>query len=195
MTNGKLRTPKISQMNLLIDWLNTHHQNQGLINKLPLNTNPVSADPWLAGFIDADGSFDIRYTKKPPGLKRRVSCRFRLEQRMSDPKTNHSYSGVLTLIANYLCTRLNTRIQRSTGKTYYIIEVSSLAGIVILTDYLNSYALLTGKLLDFNDWYKVTQRIINKTHYTENGLNEIAAIKDGLNTKRSQFQWDHLNHF
>ena len=207
LTNGKLRTPKISQMYLLIDWLNKHHQNQDLIKKLPLNTYPVTfafvvaqakakgADPWLAGFIDADGSFDIRYTKKPPGLKRRVSCRFRLEQRMSDPKTNHSYSGVLTLIANYLCTRLNTRIQRSTGKTYYIIEVSSLAGIVILTNYLNSYTLLTAKLLDFNDWCTVAQHMINKTHYTENGLNEIAAIKDGLNTKRSQFQWDHLNHF
>ena len=94
---------------------------------------------------------------------------------MLDPKTNHSYSGVLTVIANYLCTRLNTRIQKSTGKTYYIIEVSSLAGVVILTDYLNSYTLLTGKLLDFLDWYKVAQHRINKTHYTENALNETAA--------------------
>lgn len=163
LTNGKLRTPKISQMNLLIDWLNKHDQD--LINKFSPNTKPVSADPWLAGFIDADGSFAIRYTKKPPGLKRRVSCRFRLEQRMSDPKTNDSYSGALTLIANYLCTRLNTRIQRSTGKTYYIIEVSSLAGIGVLTNYLNRYTLLTAKLLDYNDWYKVAQRMINNTHY------------------------------
>ena len=63
LTNGKLRTPKISQMYLVIDWLNKHHKDQGLINKLPLNTNAVGGGPWLAGFIDADGSFDIRYTK------------------------------------------------------------------------------------------------------------------------------------
>nr|YP_010437016.1 hypothetical protein NQY40_mgp04 [Ulva meridionalis]UTA96490.1 hypothetical protein [Ulva meridionalis]UTA96550.1 hypothetical protein [Ulva meridionalis]UTA96608.1 hypothetical protein [Ulva meridionalis]UTA96660.1 hypothetical protein [Ulva meridionalis]UTA96712.1 hypothetical protein [Ulva meridionalis] len=193
LTNGKLRTPKISQMYLLIDWLNKHHGAQ--INKLPINTNSVSEDPWLAGFIDADGSFGIRYTKKLPGRKRRVSCRFRLEQRMSDPKTNQSYRNVLTLIANYLCTRLSTRIQRSTGKTYYKIEVSSLVGIVILINYLNNYTLLTAKLLDYNDWYKVAQHVINKTHYTENGLDEIAAIKDAINRNRSLFNWDHLNRF
>nr|YP_010003039.1 hypothetical protein JXX86_mgp02 [Ulva sp. TM637]AZP40108.1 hypothetical protein [Ulva sp. TM637] len=203
MTNGKFRTPKIYQMHLLIDWLNKHHSAS--IEKLPVCTKPVSGDSWLAGFIDADGSFGIRYTKKLPGVcqkvdaackhKQRVSCRFRLEQRTVDLKTNVTYAGVLNLIANYLGVGLNTRSQTSTGKTYYIIEFSSLASITILINYLNAYPLLTAKLLDYNDWHTVAERIINKTHYTQDGLAEIRTIKAGMNMNRGVFNWQHLDEF
>lgn len=200
MTNGKLRTPKIYQMHLLIDWLNKHHSAS--IAKLPVCTKPVSQDSWLTGFIDADGSFGVRYTKKlleqkqkgvsKAARKQRVSCRFRLEQRMVDPKTNISYASVLNLIANYLGVGLNTRRQTSTGKTYYIIELSSVASITILINYLNTYPLLTAKLLDYNDWRTVAERMINQTHYTQNGLAEISAIKAAMNVNRAIFNWRHL---
>lgn len=117
MTLGEFRTPKIYQINLLIDWLNKHHSAS--IEKLPVCTKPVNRDSWLAGFIDADGSFGIRYTKKLPSFcdntarKQRVSCRFRLEQRMVDPKTKISYASALNLIANYLNVSLNTRSKQA----------------------------------------------------------------------------------
>lgn len=201
MTNGKFRTPKIYQIHLLIDWLNKHHSAS--IEKLPVCTKPVSRDPWFAGFIDADGSFGIRYTKKLPlnkanttgkQRKQRVSCRFRLEQRTVDLKTNVSYAGVFNLIANYLGVGLNTRMQTSTGKTYYIIELSSVASITILINYLNMYPLLTAKVLDYNDWRTVAERIINKTHYTQDGLAEIHTIKAAMNV-RTVFNWHHLDEF
>lgn len=201
MTNGKFRTPKINQMHLLIDWLNKHHSAS--IEKLPVCVKPVSEDSWLAGFIDADGSFGIRYTKKLPDFcqkantarKQRISCRFRLEQRMVDLKTNISYAGVLNLIVNYLGVVLKTRRQTSTGKTYYIIEFSSLDSITILINYFNTYPLLTAKLLDYNDWRKVAEHIISKTHYTQDGLAEIHTIKAAMNMNRIVFNWRHLDEF
>ena len=81
LLNGELRTPKINQLYFLIDWLN---QNHGLsfINKLPIKTGNLSNDSWLAGFVDADGSFSIQNTKKEDGaLNRKVSCRLRIEQK------------------------------------------------------------------------------------------------------------------
>lgn len=196
MTNGKFRTPKIYQMHVLIDWLNKHHNAS--IEKLPVCTKPVNQDSWLAGFIDADGSFGIRYTKKQKAKaarKQRVSCRFRLEQRMVDVKTNVSYAYVLNLIVNYLNVSLNIRRQTSTGRAYYIIELSSVTSITILINYLKTYPLLTGKLLDYNDWRIAAKRIINKTHYTQEGLAEICTIKTRMNVNRTVFNWRHLNEF
>ena len=81
---------------------------------------------WFAGFIDADGSFSIQHTKKETGaLKRKASCRLRLEQRMSDPKTNASYLDVLTEIAEFLQCNVLTRKQLATGNQYYTLTASS----------------------------------------------------------------------
>lgn len=52
------------------------------------DTSDIMSNSWLAGFIDADGSFDIRVREKVDGsAKDRVESRFRLEQRMKDPIT------------------------------------------------------------------------------------------------------------
>lgn len=193
MINGKLRTPKINQLYVLIHWLNKHHGTK--IKKLPPYLGHLSKDAWLAGFIDADGSFGIRYTKKTPDIKRKISCRFRLEQRMVDAKTNKSYSSALAFIADYLVVRLNTRTQKSTKRTYYLIEISSRASIIILIDYLDHYGLLSAKLLDYLDWREAAQHIIYKTNSTHQDLAEICVLKNNMNTGRSHFNWDHLNNF
>jgi len=66
---------------LLIDWLNKNHGSY--INKLPIKSSSLSNDSLFAGFVDADGSFSIQHTKKEDGaIKRKVSCRLRIVQRM-----------------------------------------------------------------------------------------------------------------
>ena len=47
-------------------------------------------------------------------------------------------------------------------KTNWIIEVTSLNKLNLLIQYLNNYPLLTAKLNDFDDWYKVYQLIVDK---------------------------------
>ncbi len=41
----------------MIDYLNAKGAN---IVKLPLDTSPLNSNAWLAGFIDANGSFSIK---------------------------------------------------------------------------------------------------------------------------------------
>lgn len=78
-----LRTPKIDHLNGVIALLNAN--STYVLKELKLDKSPMLSNSWLAGFIDADGSFDIQITESKDGNgKNRVSVRFRLEQRMTD---------------------------------------------------------------------------------------------------------------
>lgn len=41
----------------LIDWLNPRLDEKTKISKLGLDNNYLSNNPWLTGFIEADGNF------------------------------------------------------------------------------------------------------------------------------------------
>jgi hypothetical protein len=116
MINGKMRTPKIYKVGLLIDWLNKNHNydlSRG-IHFYQQDSSDLAENHWLAGFIDGDGSFGIRNTLATKDSKKRISCRFRLEQRMHDRVTNQSYEEILGDIANFLCTHLYIKNQPKT---------------------------------------------------------------------------------
>ena len=75
LMNGCMRTTKIARFNAMIDWI-----NQSTGSSIPThnvdNSNLLN-NAWLAGFIDADGSFDIRVSQTSGGSsKNRVSARF-----------------------------------------------------------------------------------------------------------------------
>lgn len=88
--NGKFRIPKIDQLHKLIDWMNKKHSLN--IKKLPLHNSSLLKNYWLSGFISADGCFYIRYSLK------QIICKFSFEQRMVYPKTQESYSNIITEI-------------------------------------------------------------------------------------------------
>jgi hypothetical protein len=59
LINGKFRTAKILYLHKAIDRLNIKYGIN--IEKLPLNNNNnnLGCSPWLAGFTDADGHFQV----------------------------------------------------------------------------------------------------------------------------------------
>ena len=191
--NGELRTPKIIQIYNLIDWINKNHSSD--IIKLKIKKGKLSEDSWLAGFIDADGSFSIQHTKiENKAKKRKISCRLRIEQRMFDPISKDSYFYVLTEISQYLNCNLKTRKQISTNNEYFNITASSRASLSIIISYFSQFSLYSSKYLDYKDWEKSANLILNNEHYTEQGINKIDFIKDNMNLKRTYFNWDHLDN-
>jgi hypothetical protein len=190
LLNGELRTPKINQFHLLIDWLNKNHQSS--INKLPIKSGNLRNDSWLAGFVDADGSFSIQHTKQEYGaLKRKVSCRLRIEQRMIEPKTKASYFSIMNEIAQFLSCNLLTRKQASTGNEYYTLAATSRKSLIIIINYFENFPLFSSKILDYLDWSKAVKLILNNEHYTNLVL--IDRLKSKMNRARTEFNWDHLN--
>ena len=192
LINGKLRTPKIGQLKALINWLNKN-QNVNIL-LLPLCENSLLSDAWLSGFVDADGNFSVQYTKKENALKRKISCRLRIEQRMIDPLSKNSYYNILKKIATFLLCNLLTRKQNLTNNTYYTLTASSLESIKIVINYFNKYPLYSSKYLDYKDWEIVAKLRLNNEHYTENGISKVELAKNSMNNNRTFFNWNHLNN-
>lgn len=189
--NGELRTPKIIQLNNLIDWVNKHHSSN--IIKLGLKKEQLYNDSWLSGFIDADGSFYIQHTKlENKAKKRKISCRMRIEQRMIEPVSKSSYYYILTEISEFLGCNLKTRKQISTGNEYFNISASNRKSLSIILSYFNLFPLYSSKYLDYKDWEQAVIIILENNHYTEEGINKIDYLKDNMNTKRTHLKWDHL---
>lgn len=187
-----LRTPKLNQVNMLIDWM--HLNSDYKFNVVSAWTNNILSDAWLAGFIDADGSFDIKVREKAAGhSKDRVETRFRLEQRMTDPDTGLSYGPALTLMANALESKLGTSVHH--GTTYYIISVTSPAKAAILINYLDTFPLFSSKLLNYSDYKVCVELMLNKQHTTDTGRATAKALRDGMNSTRTFYSWHHLSNF
>lgn len=189
--NGELKTPKIHQFHSLIDWLNKNHNAQ--LEKFPLNKDNLENSSWFSGFVDSDGSFSVQFTKTEQGAKKRkISCRLRIEQRILDPITKDSYYDILNQICLFLNCNLLTRTQKSTNNTYFTLAATSRVSLHILINYFNKYPLFSSKYLDYKDWELVAYLIIKNQHLTVEGINTVEFVRSRMNTKRTEFNWDHL---
>lgn len=202
--NGYLRTPKIHKFNLLIDYLNNRYDIN--IQKKEIDNSNLLSNGWLAGFIDADGSFQIRYSEELRSdtsnkviKKGRVELRLTLEQRKIDPNTNIGYVDVMKTI----CSSFNIPEEKAVtlrtsfhneGKEYWLIVISSVKKLGVLVYYLEKYPLLSSKNNDYKDWLIVYNMILNKEHLTTPGKLLIKNLKENINKKRISFNWEHLNN-
>lgn len=104
----------------------------------------LNCNRWLAGFIDADGSFYIRLTQ---GLKKtRIAISFRLDQRIFD-KDGDSYQPIMNSIAKAFSTKL--LIVKKKQGSYLHIHITSLFSTNLLNSYLKSFPLITSKYCDY----------------------------------------------
>jgi LAGLIDADG endonuclease len=188
LINGELRTPKVHQLHKLIDWINVNHSSN--IIKKSVNKESNFNNSWLAGFVDADGSFGIRHTNNK-AKKRQISCRLRIEQRMVDPITNESYFDILNKIAFFFNCNLLLRKQVATGNVYFSLTASSSKSIKIIIDYFECYPLYSSKYLDYKDWAEAARLILDKKQYES--IVKIDSLKSNMNNSRVYFNWIHLN--
>lgn len=176
-----MRTPKINSLNELINYYK--------LEPAILSKTQLSQDAWLAGFIDADGSFQIRSTSKTDKRKYdRLTCSFELSQRKMD-KSGDSLNEILQEIGKYLETEV-----KLTKRNELRIKTGSLKSNKILKEYLNINPILTSKYLDYLDWSKVLKIIEEKKHKTEDGKKEIINYKSKMNNKRIEYNWNHLTN-
>lgn len=194
LINGKLKTPKAYQIKWIIDWCNAKHGANLVLKNVCVK--PVDQNAWLAGFIDADGSFAVRQTSCKHAVKKLVECQMTLVQRTKYKKTNQSYEPLFQSIAQTLKTNVNVvAAKASTTGEQYKIKVTSAKSKAILRRYLDKYPLLTSKFLDYQNWCRVDDLMIAKKHYTAAGSQQIQTLKSQMNRSRTIFTWDHLIEF
>ncbi len=177
-----MRTPKINSLNELINYYKL--EEPAILSKTQL-----TQDAWLAGFIDADGSFQIRSTSKTDKRKYdRLTCSFELSQINMD-KSGDSLNEILKEIGKFLETEV-----KLTRRNELRIKTGSLKSNKILREYLDRNPILTSKYLDYLDWSRVLKIIEEKKHKTEGGKKEIINYKSKMNNKRIEYNWNHLTY-
>lgn len=190
LINGCLRTPKLARFNDMINWINQATNSSITTHKVD-NSNLLN-NAWLSGFIDADGSFDIRVSlTSGESSKNRVSARLRLEQRKVYPETGVSYFDIMTSIATALGVSLN--LAKHNGNIeYFLISASSSKSRSSIVNYFTLFPLFSSKRLNYLDWLSCHHLIISKNHTTPEGRAQALKLKSGMNSKRTFFDWSHL---
>lgn len=127
------------------------------IIKLPLNTSSLDSNPWLAGFIDADGHFSIKLTGgygSDDTLSRgRVQCVFSINQSEFNRTTGESNVPFMTELASFFQVNLNYKLATSPlfkkpAKLLVFFSQSDRRHHIIAT-YLTNFPLMYSKYLNF----------------------------------------------
>ena len=150
--------------------LNTEHITES--SAIHSNNN---LNPWfLTGFIDGDGSFNIRVFKDPNGkLMCKVQPVFTIGLHLKD-------LPLLQLIQEYFGGVGNTYIREDDKMVYY--NISSVKDIMkYVIPHFDNYPLVTQKQADFLLFKEIVNLMNNKEHLTNDGLIKIISLKSSLN--------------
>lgn len=181
---SKFKTVKINDFNRQIIF-----KNERLNWNFPVshqNNTEFIDNPWLAGFIDADGYF---YVNKKSGNG------FEQVQAKKD-HNNLSKKDIKLKLAGFLNVPL-----KETSKAYcnsqaqYRVRTNQLSNNLLLINYLDTWQLKSSKYLNYKDFSYVTNQRLNKTHLTPENKEQILSISKNKNNQRTLFNWDHLKKF
>ncbi len=166
LINGKLRTnDKLYQIKHNI----TSHikfKNFSNIINITLNSSNDLNNLWLAGFSDADASFQIKLIYRNNHTEVRLN--FQIDQKKKD---------LLVLIKNLLGGNIGYRTNQD---TYYYGSTSFGSARKVIA-YFDKHHLLSTKYINYLKWRKAYIIIQNKDHLTLKGLDKITKIKSTMN--------------
>lgn len=126
---------------------------------------------WLAGFSDADASFQIKLITR--NNKTEVRLNFQIDQKRND---------LLILIKNFLGGNIGYRKSQDT----YYYNSTSFGSAKKVINYFDKFHMLSSKHIHFLKWRKAYIVIQDKNHLIESGLLKIMNLKNTMNRKNSE---------
>lgn len=139
-----MRTPKRYSLYDLIDF----YQDKINIEKKPIDNSPIDSKAQaLAGFLEADSSFQVRTTLT--GRYPKFECKLEISQRQIDHK-GFSNLEFLSEIAKLFNTEVK-KIRLNKPKPQFRVRTTNLEGNNQVKDYLIKYPLFGTKHLDSMD--------------------------------------------
>jgi Cytochrome C and Quinol oxidase polypeptide I/LAGLIDADG endonuclease/LAGLIDADG-like domain len=168
LINGKLRTKnKFDQVGKNI----LSHKNYTEIKEninFTLNLTNDLNNHWLAGFSDADASFQIKIINRTNRNNAEIRLNYQIDQKKND---------ILILIKNYIGGNIGYRKSQDT----YYYESTSFGSAKNVINYFDKFNLQSRKHISYLRWRKVYRLIQNKEHLTEAGINKIIKLKSLIN--------------
>ena len=123
---------------------------------------------WLAGFTDADGSFQIQIINRTTRDRPEIRLNYQIDQKKSD---------ILELIKSFIGGNIGYRKSQDT----YYYGSTSLGSARNVIQYFDKYHLQSRKHISYLRWRKVYLLIENKEHLNEKGISKILKIKSIIN--------------
>ena len=172
--NGKIRTEnKFNQINKnILNHKNYLEYSKTITFKLNLDTN--LENHWLAGFSDADASFQIKVINRKDKPCTEIRLNFQIDQKKKE---------ILILIKDFLGGNIG---YRQSQDTYYYGSTSFGAAKKVI-NYFDNYHLLSSKHINYLKWRKAYIIIQNKDHLNKTGIEKIIKLKNTMN----RFNLDH----
>jgi hypothetical protein len=148
LINGKLRTYKYNQV---INNILSHHRYEALKKSLDFKINSTKDfnNHWIAGFSDADASFQIKVVDKATRSKPEIRLNYQIDQKTND---------ILILIKDYF----GGLISYDKLRNVYTYSSDSYGSARKIIKYFDSYHLLSHKDIQFLNWRKTYLKVQNK---------------------------------
>jgi hypothetical protein len=144
----------------------------------PLIKNEIIPDPyWITGFVDGEGTFDIKIYSSKTNVGFAVQLRFRIPQHDRD-------SRLIELIMKYFRSGSIEKHTKHPSVTLVITKFTTISAKII--PFFESYPLNGVKKFDYLDWCTVAKLMNNKAHLTQDGFNLVRTIKSGMNKGRKR---------
>lgn len=123
---------------------------------------------WLAGFSDADASFQIKIIERLNREKPEIRLNYQVDQKDK---------LLLDLIKTYFGGYIGYRLKLDT----YYYGSTSFKSAKLVIDYFDKYHLLSDKHLNYLKWRKAYVLIYKKQHLNINGIEKIKKLKNNMN--------------
>lgn len=166
LINGKIRTEnKFNQITINI----LNNENYAEFRKkisLKLKLDKDLKNYWLAGFSDADASFQIKLLNRSNRVEIRLN--FQIDQKKD---------SILLLIKDFFGGNIG---YRKTQDTYYYGS-TSFGSAKNVINYFDYFHLLSSKHINYLKWRKAYIIIHNKDHLNKDGLEKIIKLKNTMN--------------
>lgn len=167
LINSKLRT--LNKYNQVINNILNHslYNKENIVFKLNLNNN--FNNHWIAGFSDADASFQIKVVNKINRSKPEIRLNFQIDQKNND---------ILLLIKEFFGGNIGYRKNQDT----YYYGSTSFGSARKVINYFDEYHLQSNKYINYLKWRKAYILIQDKTHLFDQGIKQIIELKNTMNS-------------
>lgn len=152
----------------------------------------------MSGFCDADSTFGIVlsgiYASGDLNARGRVKSVFSINQSEKNRVTGESNYNFMNAIANFFSVNLLNKTERDLSfigpAKKFVLSVQSNNKHFLVTSYFNRYPLMSSKYLNYLSYVKSLDYLGKQLRKKE--ISEIREIKNGMNKKKTYYNWHHL---
>lgn len=169
LINGKLRTA--NKYNQVINNILNHSSYADLKESIVFKVNSTNDfnNHWIAGFSDADASFQIKVVHRVNRSKPEIRLNYQIDQKNND---------ILILIKEFFGGNIG---YRKSQDTYYYGSTSFGSARKVIK-YFDEFHLQSSKYINYLKWRKAYILIQNKDHLTDQGIKQIIKLKNSMSS-------------